>query len=80
MPRPYSAFRKACRVLKPDPVKMAELHDAMRADANAARDAVRKALDAGADARTLYEAETDKLRRVILVGVLRRGMAALEHS
>lgn len=79
MSSPHAQFRRAARVLKPDAAKMAKLNDAMRVEANAARDQVRKALDAGADPRTLYASETDKMRRVILVGVLRRGAAALEH-
>lgn len=42
-----------------------------------AREEVLLLLTDGADARQLYENETDKARRVALLGFLRRGMKAL---
>ncbi|GHE76010.1 hypothetical protein GCM10019059_39200 [Camelimonas fluminis] len=58
---------------------MDHLHRAGHIDANAARDSVRNDLDNGADPKELYATETDQQRKVILIGVLRRGRDALEH-
>lgn len=71
------SYRRARRLLAgPSPRVLAAIEAGKVTDA-AARASVRRDIEAGADARALYEAETDKARRVALVGFLRRGMAAL---
>lgn len=74
-----SSYRRATAFLRPSREKMAKIHAEGHARANAARDSVRADLEAGASASELYERETDKERRVILVGVLRGNKTALEH-
>jgi hypothetical protein len=74
------SYRKAVNVLRPNRARLKALHEEARISANAARDSVRRDLEAGADAQALYQTETDKNRRVVLVGVLRRGLSALDHD
>lgn len=70
-------FRGARRLLStPSPRVLAAIEAGKVVDA-AARASVKRDIEAGADARALYAVETDKARRVALVGYLRRGMAAL---
>lgn len=73
-------YRRAVRTLTAPNPRLAAVIEAGRAATNAARDSIRRDLEAGADARSLYERETDKERRIVLVGVLRRGIAALDHT
>ncbi len=72
------SYRKATRVLsRPSPrVVAANLAHAERS--KTARTEVRAMLQAGQDAQALYEAETDRDRRVALLGVLRRGPSSLD--
>lgn len=74
------SYRRAVNVLRPDAKRLKAIHEAARISANAARDSVRRDLEGGADAQALYQVETDKDRRIILCGFLRRGEAALEHT
>jgi hypothetical protein len=70
-------YRAARRVLSSPSARFLAAIEAGKVADAAARASVRRDIEAGADARALYEAETDKARRVALVGYLRRGMAAL---
>lgn len=70
-------YRRARRTLaSPSPRVLAAIEAGKVAHA-AACASVRADIEAGADARALYEAETDKARKVALLGFLRRGMGAL---
>jgi len=70
-------YRRARRTLaSPSPRVLAAIEAGRIKDAEA-RASVRADIEAGADARALYEAETDKARKVALLGFLRRGAAAL---
>lgn len=72
------SYRRARAVMsRPSPRVLAAIEAGKVAD-RIARASVKRDIEAGADARALYAAETDKARRVALVGYLRRGIAALE--
>ncbi len=71
-------YRRARAILsRPSPRVLAAI-EAGRVEDAKARASVLLDIERGADARALYEAETDKARRVALVGYLRRGLAALQ--
>lgn len=72
-------YRAAVRTLGRPNARLAATLEAERVADNAMRDLIRAELESGADPRALYEAATDKRRRVILVGVLRCGAVALHH-
>lgn len=73
--RPYRRARAT--LSRPAPSVAAAIDAGRRRDLEARRE-VKAMLEAGGDARALYEAETDKARRVALLGFLRRGASALE--
>lgn len=83
-------YRSAVRILGKPTARLLVTLEAERLADNAMRDVVRAELEAGADPRALYEAASNtrrddehpdaKRRRVILVGVLRRGAVALHHT
>jgi len=77
-------YRSAMRSVAPSRAEMARRHAPHLAADRAARDAIRAEIEAGADPRALYDAENAKpdrgcrYRGAALVGVLRRGMIALD--
>jgi hypothetical protein len=81
-------YAKAIRILSPSRAEMARRHAPYEARMKAARDAVRAELASGADAESLYRAECAKRaagdsghdgdRAAVLLGVLFRGMGALD--
>lgn len=72
-------FRRARSVRSRPKTQLTARLDAERIADNALRDIIRAEIDAGADARALYAAANEPRRRVLLLGVLRRGTAALAH-
>lgn len=74
-----SSYSKAVAALRPSRSQMQKRHAQANAFANAARDSVRSDIESGLDPDFLYQKETNKERRVILLGYLRRGPEALKH-
>lgn len=81
-------YRKAIRAVQPPRAEMARRHAPYLARMRAAQEAIRQELANGADAAALYAAECarrrdgspdyDADRATVLLGVLRRGPAALD--
>ncbi len=71
-------YRRARRVLGTIAPSVRKANEEHAREVAAARVAIRAELEAGADPRALYDAEPRSItRRVILLGVLMRGLKAL---